>query len=98
MCNRAAGQGARHVQVVNANHIACNRSASKRSVCLAEQYNSLSLERAREMYAANVYGLLVSIISINHLYQGLTALSSTIEQVARAQIPPSRVESGCIIA
>ena len=39
-----------------------DRSASKRSVCLAEQYNSLSLERAREKYAADIYGLLVSII------------------------------------
>ena len=45
-----------------------NQSASKRSVCLAEWYNSLSLERAREKYAANIYGLLVSIFSVNHLY------------------------------
>ena len=36
----------------------CDRSASKRSVCLAEWYNSLSLERAREKYAADIYGLL----------------------------------------
>ena len=40
----------------------------KRSVCLAERYNSLSLERAREKYAADIYGLLVSIFSINDLY------------------------------
>ena len=45
-----------------------NRSASKRSVCLAERYNSLSLERAREKYTADIYGLLVSIFSVNHLY------------------------------
>ena len=42
-----------------------DQSASKRSVCLAEQYNSLSLERAREKYAANIHRLLMS------LYQGL---------------------------
>ena len=45
-----------------------DRSASKRSVCLAERYNSLSLERAREKYATDIYGLLVSIFSVNHLY------------------------------
>ena len=45
-----------------------DRSASKRSVCLAEHYSSLSLERAREKYAADIYGLPVSIFSINHLY------------------------------
>ena len=38
---------------------------------------SLSLERAREKYATDIYGLLVSIFSVNHLYLGLTALSST---------------------
>ena len=42
-----------------------DRSASKRSVCLAERY---SLERAREKYAADIYGLLVSIFSVSHLY------------------------------
>ena len=45
-----------------------DRSASKRSVCLVERYNSLSLERAREKYTADIYGLLVSIFSVNHLY------------------------------
>ena len=56
----------RRVHVVNVNHIARDRSASKRSVCLAERYNSLNLERAREKYAADIYGPLVSIFSINH--------------------------------
>ena len=41
-----------------------DQSASKRSVCLAERYNSLSLERAREKYASDIYGLLVSIFSL----------------------------------
>ena len=36
--------------------------------CLADQYNSLSLERAREKYASDTYGLLVNIFSVNHLY------------------------------
>ena len=46
-----------------------NRSASKHSVCLAERYNNLSLERAREKYAADIHGLLTS------LNQGLIALA-----------------------
>ncbi|MCG8622362.1 MAG: hypothetical protein MJE68_10260 [Proteobacteria bacterium] len=47
----------------------CTRdcSVSKCSVYLAERYNSLSLERAREKYAADIYGLLVSIFSVDHL-------------------------------
>ena len=60
-------------------NIAHDQSASKRLVCLAERRNSLSLERAgkKYMYAADIHGLLMSIFSINHLYQGLIALAST---------------------
>ena len=82
--NRAAGQGARRIRVVNANHIASDQSACKHSVYLAEGYNNLSLERAREkyMYTADIYGLLVSV---NHLHQGLIALP-LLEQVVSSCI------------
>ena len=71
------------------------RSASKCSVCLVERYNSLSLERARDKYAANIYGLLVSIFCINHLYSVLIySLFLYQSRQSRAQTPPSRVESG----
>ena len=41
-----------------------DRSASKRSVCLAEWYNSLVW---KEPERSNIYRLLVSIFSVNHL-------------------------------
>ena len=66
-------------------NIARGRSASKRSV---EQYNSLSLEGAREKHAADIHRLLMSIFSVNHLYQRLIAHASTIlEQVVSCPDP-----------
>ena len=61
-------------------NIACDRSTSKRSVCLAEQYNNLSLEGAREKYAADIHGLLMSIFSIDHLYQASTRAGSLVSR------------------
>ena len=63
----AVGRPAEGCAAYTWSYCMCDRSTSKRSVCLAEWYDSLSLERARENYAADVYGLLVSIFSVHHL-------------------------------
>ena len=79
--NRVASQGTYHVHVhgeYQSINIAHDRFASKHSVCLVEWYNSLSLEGAREQYAADIHGLLMSIFSVSHPYHRLVvALAST---------------------
>ena len=66
--NCAIGQPAEAHAVYTWSYCTCDQSASKHSVCLAERYNILSLERARGKYAADIYGLLVCIFRVNNLY------------------------------